>query len=201
MIYIYFNLKKDTEIEASPTELTFEAEGGEQTVNVDKKSYPYCGGFTDSDCEDWITIKNVSDGVFTVTAAPNNTDKERTGTIYAFATNSMNPTKDDIVLLPIKVKQKAGDTSGDTSQQQQITQVEISSFKFKTNLVTNCTQNHYNEKGKLDKTEEYVVKRIVRKYDNNRIVIVKPKQFRYWIKSIALRDADDTFADITEYYV
>lgn len=51
------------------------------------------------------------------------------------------------------------------------------------------------------KTEEYVVKRIVRKYDNNRIVIVKPKQFRYWIKSIALRDADDTFADITEYYV
>lgn len=153
---IYFNLKKDTEIEASPTELTFEAEGGEQTVNVDKKSYPYCGGFTDSDCEDWITIKNVSDGVFTVTAAPNNTDKERTGTIYAFATNSMNPTKDDIVLLPIKVKQKAGDTSGDTSQQQQITEVEISSFKFKTGLYANCTQNHYNENGKLDKTEEYV---------------------------------------------
>jgi hypothetical protein len=51
------------------------------------------------------------------------------------------------------------------------------------------------------KTEEYVVKRIVRKYDNDRIVIVKPKQFRYWIKSIALRDADDTFADITNYYV
>ena len=51
------------------------------------------------------------------------------------------------------------------------------------------------------KTEEYVVKRIVRKYDNDRIVIVKPKQFRYWIKSIALRDADDTFADITKYYV
>ena len=51
------------------------------------------------------------------------------------------------------------------------------------------------------KTEEYVVKRIVRKYDNDRIVIVKPRQFRYWIKSIALRDADDTFADITDYYV
>ena len=50
------------------------------------------------------------------------------------------------------------------------------------------------------KTEEYIVKRIVRKYDNDRIVIVKPRQFRYWIKSIALRDADDTFADITDYY-
>lgn len=51
------------------------------------------------------------------------------------------------------------------------------------------------------KTEEYVVNRIVRKYDKDRIVIVKPKQFRYWIKSIALRDADDTYADITDYYV
>lgn len=153
----WFELRKPTlpSIKASPTELTFEAEGGQQTVRIDKKSYRYCGGIT-GDCEDWITIKNVSDGVFTVTAAPNTTDKERTGTIYAFATNSMNPTKDDIVLLPIKVKQKAGDTSGDTSQQQQITQVEISSFKFKTGLYANCTQNHYNENGKLDKTEEYV---------------------------------------------
>lgn len=95
-------------IEASPTPLTFEAEGGQQTVKVDKKSYLYCGGFTDSDCEDWVTIVNGSDDTFTVTAAPNTTDKERTGTIYAFATNTTNPTADDIELLPIKVTQKAG---------------------------------------------------------------------------------------------
>lgn len=49
-------------------------------------------------------------------------------------------------------------------------------------------------------TEDYVVKRIVRKYEDNRIIMIKPKQFRYWMKSVALRDADDTFADITDYY-
>lgn len=139
---------KKEKIEASPTSLTFEAEGGQKTVKVDKKSYLYCGGFTDSDCEDWVTIANISDGSFTVTAAPNNTDKERTGTVYAFATDTTNPTADDVELLPIKVMQKAGS--------QQITEVEISSFKFKTGLITNCTETHYNEKGKIDKTDEYV---------------------------------------------
>ena len=99
---------KKEKIEASPTSLTFEAEGGQKTVKVDKKSYLYCGGFTDSDCEDWVTIANISDGSFTVTAAPNNTDKERTGTVYAFATDTTNPTADDVELLPIKVMQKAG---------------------------------------------------------------------------------------------
>ena len=72
---------------------------------------------------------------------------------------------------------------------------------------TSKDQNLQNFESKADlenvltyKTEEYVVKRIVRKYDKDRIVIVKPKQFRYWTKSIALRDADDTFADIMDYY-
>ena len=91
---------------ASPTELTFEAKGGEQTVKIDKKSFLYCGGIID-DCEDWVSIVNGSDDRFTVKAAPNTTDKERTGTIYAFATNTKNPTAADIKLLPIKVTQKA----------------------------------------------------------------------------------------------
>ena len=29
-----------------------------------------------------------------------------------------------------------------------------------------------------------------------RIIMIKPKQIRFWMKSIALRDADDTFNDI-----
>ena len=42
----------------------------------------------------------------------------------------------------------------------------------------------------------YVVKRIARIYKENRIILIKPKQIRFWMQSIALRDADDTFNDI-----
>ncbi|MDR3049088.1 MAG: hypothetical protein LBV16_04530, partial [Elusimicrobiota bacterium] len=35
--------------------------------------------------------------------------------------------------------------------------------------------------------------------NNNTIRIIKPKQLRYWLKSKALRDADETFDDILGY--
>ena len=40
------------------------------------------------------------------------------------------------------------------------------------------------------------ITRIFKYYDNHLIYIIKPKQYRYWLKSIAVRDADDTFADL-----
>lgn len=46
------------------------------------------------------------------------------------------------------------------------------------------------------KTEDYVVKRIARIYMDNLIIMIKPKQIRFWMKSIALRDANDTFMDV-----
>ncbi len=38
--------------------------------------------------------------------------------------------------------------------------------------------------------------RILKIYDDNTIYFIKPKQIRYWLKSIAIRDADETFADL-----
>lgn len=38
--------------------------------------------------------------------------------------------------------------------------------------------------------------RIVRIYEGNVIYLIKPKKLRYWLKSIALRDADETFSDL-----
>lgn len=38
--------------------------------------------------------------------------------------------------------------------------------------------------------------RIVRLYEGNIIYLIKPKKLRYWLKSIALRDADETFSDL-----
>lgn len=124
-----------------------EADGGEPKVKVNKKTYLYCGGIVD-DCGDWVTIMNGSDDTFTVKASANTTGKERSGTIYAFATNTKEPTAEDIELLAIQVTQKAGS--------QQITQVEISSIRFISAIKTYCTEYHYTHDGKNDNTKEHV---------------------------------------------
>ena len=43
------------------------------------------------------------------------------------------------------------------------------------------------------------INRIVRFYKNDVIQIIKPKLLRFWLKSKALRDADDTFEDILRH--
>lgn len=40
------------------------------------------------------------------------------------------------------------------------------------------------------------VTRTLRLYDKNVIYLIKPKKLRYWLQSVALRDADETFADL-----
>ncbi|NVO11364.1 MAG: N-6 DNA methylase [Bacteroidales bacterium] len=39
------------------------------------------------------------------------------------------------------------------------------------------------------------IQKIMKVYGQDSIILVKPKQLRYWLPSIALRDADETFAD------
>ncbi len=38
--------------------------------------------------------------------------------------------------------------------------------------------------------------RIIKLYKKNKIYLLKPKSLRYWLKSIALRDADEVFSDL-----
>jgi hypothetical protein len=38
--------------------------------------------------------------------------------------------------------------------------------------------------------------RTLRMYEHNVIYLIKPKKARYWLQSIALRDADETFSDL-----
>lgn len=40
------------------------------------------------------------------------------------------------------------------------------------------------------------VTRIARIYDGNFVFLLKPDRLRYWLRSIALRDADDVLADL-----
>jgi hypothetical protein len=45
-------------------------------------------------------------------------------------------------------------------------------------------------------SEHFSSTRIIRYYSKNKALFVKPNQMRYWLSSIAYRDADKTFADI-----
>lgn len=57
-------------------------------------------------------------------------------------------------------------------------------------------------KGKLDALLSHkqgaglTVTRIARIYDGNCIFLLKPDRLRYWLRSVALRDADETLADL-----
>jgi hypothetical protein len=42
------------------------------------------------------------------------------------------------------------------------------------------------------------VTRMARLYDAACIYLIKPNRLRYWLRSVALRDADETLADLAE---
>ena len=54
-------------------------------------------------------------------------------------------------------------------------------------------QNVIPLKGKKEKP--YHIQRILKVYSKDTIIIAKPKKLRYWLQSIALRDADESFTD------
>jgi type I restriction-modification system DNA methylase subunit len=63
------------------------------------------------------------------------------------------------------------------------------SEKLEENLNTLIQRQHH-------KTLQ--ISRIVRLYEKNVIYLVKPNLLRYWIRSIAIRDADETFVELRE---
>ncbi len=42
------------------------------------------------------------------------------------------------------------------------------------------------------------INRIIRLYEKNVIIMVKPDQKRFWLRSIAMRDADETMAELVK---
>jgi len=47
-----------------------------------------------------------------------------------------------------------------------------------------------------ERSPSIYIRRNLRRYSDHKISIIKPNQRRYWTKSAALRDADETYADI-----
>jgi hypothetical protein len=83
----------------------------------------------------------------------------------------------------------------------QFTFGEIRSQNFFTILQTNW-QNLHKLVFNTEENSAAVFVRAVRCYGSNDLYdfvwLIKPKSLRYWLKSVALRDADDTFIDYFE---
>ncbi|MEO9968136.1 MAG: N-6 DNA methylase [Reichenbachiella sp.] len=63
-------------------------------------------------------------------------------------------------------------------------------------LNSDNTESHLESLVKKNLNVSLRLTRIVRMYDGNVIYLIKPKKLRYWLQSIALRDADETFTDL-----
>ncbi|MDQ6531996.1 Eco57I restriction-modification methylase domain-containing protein [Flavobacterium sp. LHD-85] len=59
-------------------------------------------------------------------------------------------------------------------------------------------ENHISELVYNKIGTSYRINRVVKIYDGDLIYLIKPKELRYWLQSIALRDADETIVDL--YY-
>ncbi|OCB78516.1 HsdM family class I SAM-dependent methyltransferase [Flavobacterium crassostreae] len=64
-------------------------------------------------------------------------------------------------------------------------------LKTEDEIEKHIAQLVYNKIG-----TSYRINRVVKIYDGNLIYLIKPKELRYWLQSIALRDADETIVDL-----
>lgn len=92
----------------SPTSLTYDAEGGMQTVQIKVQGWKYCGCIIDDDAKSWLSKNYVSGGLYEVTAEPNTTSKERTTTIRCYVANEKNAPDDKRIYMEVQVAQMAG---------------------------------------------------------------------------------------------
>jgi hypothetical protein len=46
-----------------------------------------------------------------------------------------------------------------------------------------------------------LIKKVLRIYSDKKIILIKPKQLHYWLKSIALRDVDETLSEAFDFNV
>jgi hypothetical protein len=72
----------------------------------------------------------------------------------------------------------------------------VSPYIVEYDNLDNYLKNLMSQDTRLEKN--YRIKKIVKMYGNDRFVIAKPKDRKYWLRSMALRDADETIADYIE---
>ncbi len=67
--------------------------------------------------------------------------------------------------------------------------------EYETEVIENA-EFQIQEIIKNNSSRNVAINRVLKFYGENTITLIKPKNLRYWLKSIALRDADDVFDDM-----
>jgi len=112
---VSFEIRNSNYAYVKPTELTFPAEGGTQTVTVTAKGYKKYNHIIDDEYKSWLSGKNNSAGKLDITAQPNTTGKERVGYVKPYVLIDENSTE-RVYLTPVKVTQAANEKQGDDTQ-------------------------------------------------------------------------------------
>lgn len=99
-----------------PTSLTYEAEGGMQTLTIKVQGYKYCGCIIDDAAKSWLKKNYTGGGVYELTADPNETSQIRTTTIRCYVANEKNAPEDKKIYIDVPVTQKAGNDQTVTSK-------------------------------------------------------------------------------------
>ena len=89
----------------TPQLLTFSADGGTQTITFDHSGWSYYGADVADEHASWLSAKTTADGNVTVTVKKNTSGGRREGTVFCYVTNEQNPTNEQILYLPVTVKQ------------------------------------------------------------------------------------------------
>jgi len=72
----------------------------------------------------------------------------------------------------------------------------VSKSNSTTILTDDKIENHIAELVFNKLGTSYRINRVVKIYDGDYIYLLKPKELRYWLQSVALRDADETITDL-----
>lgn len=77
----------------------------------------------------------------------------------------------------------------------------VMAFYYKEKPIEFLSENELNDNDLetliSNKYNKHVhITRVIKIYDNKVIYIIKPKQLRFWLRSIAVRDADETVSDL-----
>ena len=124
----------------TPDVLTFTAKGGTKEAAIKSEGYFYMGGFVDEESQSWLSAKVDTDGKVTVTAKENTSGGRREGYVYCYVTNEQNPKNEDMLYLPITVKQASNIPEApqlDIPGIQNFShRAEVYHYKIKTNLAS-----------------------------------------------------------------
>lgn len=136
----------------SPTSLTYDAEGGMQTVQIKVQGWKYCGCIIDDDAKSWLSKNYVSGGLYEVTAEPNTTNKERTTTIRCYVANEKNAPDDKRIYMDVQVVQLAG------KEQTGYGNYEFVEGSFELNVRVNTWSHAWDSMGSvyLKATDKYL---------------------------------------------